>query len=219
MTETAKKGDLVKGFLDLVILCLLLAAAGFGGYFWGLHERFAPVVDVPPGTPGAISRESAQITPVQTTGGGATSTAAGSSGSPDSKPATEQKTPAAAPAVAQSSAKKYWLTSQGADYDHTGYSITVKVNDVVVDNFFGPGKTVDVTRHVKPGDNVVEFEAKSLGEDYSKNSGDKSFALTVKLVSGPTVSENFKSSDELVTYSRNASEHKDFNDVRHFKVD
>lgn len=192
-----KKGqELVKALLDLVILALLLAGAGFGGYFWGLHERLAPIQEVPPGTANAIQPAGvAAAAPVKTV--------------------TEPTKPdSALAAPAKPGKMKYWISSSGEEY--IGYSITAKVNGNAVDSFFGPGKNVDVTRYIKEGDNSVTFEAKALGEQYNKHDGDAKSILTLQLVRGPKVQEEFKSSDVITTYKRNATESEDFNDSVHF---
>ena len=195
-----KKGqELVKALLDLVILALLLAGAGFGGYFWGLHERLAPIQEVPPGTANALQPSAVAATPatpVKTV----------------TEPSKAADPVAAAPA--KTSKTKYWISSSGEEY--IGYSITAKVNGNAVDSFFGPGKNVDVTRYVKSGDNAVTFEAKALGEQYNKHGGDASSILTLQLVKGAHVQEEFKPSDVLLTYKRNATESEDFNDTEHF---
>lgn len=193
-----KKGqEMVKALLDLVILALLLAGAGFGGYFWGLHERLAPIQEVPPGTANALQPSAVAATPAPV------------------KTVTEPtKTESATSAPAKSGKTKYWITSSGEDY--IGYSITVKVNDNPVDSFFGPGKNVDVSRYVNAGNNEISFEAKALGKEYDKHKSDPNAVLTVQLVKGPHVQDEFKSSDVLVTYKRNASEKEDFNDSENF---
>jgi len=191
-----KKGqELVKALLDLVILALLLAGAGFGGYFWGLHERLAPIQEVPPGTANAIQPTAVAAAPIKTV----------------TEP-TRSESASAAPA--KPGKMKYWITSSGEEY--IGYSITAKVNGNAVDSFFGPGKNVDVTRYIKEGDNSVTFEAKALGDQYNKHDGDAKSILTLQLVKGPKMQEEFKSSDVITTYKRNATESEDFNDSVHF---
>lgn len=194
--QAAKKkgGELVKALLDLVILALLLAGAGFGGYFWGLHERLAPIQEVPPGTVGALPSSAVAAAPAVQT-----------------RPASADS---AVSAPAKSGKMKYWISSSGEEY--IGYSITAKVNGNAVDSFFGPGKNVDVTRYVKSGDNAVTFEAKALGDQYNKHDGDAKSILTLNLVKGSHVQEEFKPSDVLITYKRNATESEDFNDTEHF---
>ncbi|MBY0548148.1 MAG: hypothetical protein K2W95_12715 [Candidatus Obscuribacterales bacterium] len=198
------KGDEFKrALVDFIFVTLLVTGAGFGGYFYGTVQRLAPVQAVPPGTPGALP---AAIAP-------ATSTAA----SPSTGQQTATLAPAASPA---SSAKKtqkmkYWLSSSGSDY--IGYSITVKVNDDAVDNFFGPGKNLDITRLIKPGDNTVTFDAKALGADYNKHAGDVKSVLTVQVVRGPTIQEDFKESDVLLSYKRTAADSGDNSETLHLK--
>ncbi len=195
-----KGNELVKAMLDLLILALLMGGSGFGGYFLGIHERLAPVQNVPPGTANALPPAAASSAP----------------------PATVKKEAKAGEIPVESGDKpkaaknkvKYWISSSGVDY--TGYSITVKVNDTPVDNFFGPGKNVDITRFVKEGDNEVTFESKALGAQYNKHPGDASSILTVQLVSGPHVQENYESSAVVLSYARNASESDDVNDTKHF---
>lgn len=111
--------------------------------------------------------------------------------------------------------KKFWITSSGSDY--IGYNITIKLNGRPVDNFFGPGKTLDITRLVKAGDNTLTFEAKQLDAGMNQHEGDESAVLAVHVVAGPTVQENFKPSEVLLTYKRNAAESGNFTDTKHFK--
>lgn len=196
-----KKGnDFVKAIGDLLILGLLLAAAGFGGYFWGIHQQLAPILKVGAGTPGAVS--AAPLPPPQV---------------PQTKEtakAEDSKTTDSTSSEAKHGKKKFWLSSSGVEY--IGYSITVKVNDNPVDSFYGPGKNVDVTRYVKHGDNTVTFEAKALGDDYNKHPGDASSILTLNLVAGPSIREDFKKSDVLLSYKRTAAEDQDMSDSMHF---
>lgn len=201
-----KKGqELVKALLDLVILALLLAGAGFGGYFWGLHERLAPIQEVPPGTANAIQPTAVAATP---------SPAPAAASAPIKTVTEPTRSQSASVAPAKPGKMKYWISSSGEEY--IGYSITAKVNDNAVDSFFGPGKNVDVTRYIKDGDNSVTFEAKALGDQYNKHDGDAKSILTLQLVKGPKMQEEFKSSDVITTYKRNATESEDFNDSVHF---
>ena len=113
---------------------------------------------------------------------------------------------------------KYWIVSSGSDY--IGYSITVSVNGTAVDSFFGPGKCIDLTRYVRAGENTVSFDCKLLGDKYNKHKGDERSALTLALVSGAhIIPDNFKKSDVVLTYKRNASESEEFNDTEHFSRD
>ncbi len=57
---TAPKGGSTSGgtmdsFKGFLIMLLLLVLAGAGGYFFGTYQKFAPVQNVPSGTPGAQS--------------------------------------------------------------------------------------------------------------------------------------------------------------------
>ena len=204
---SGKPFNVLGAISDLVILVLLLGGAGFGGYFVGTQQRLAPVAAVPPGTPGPLPAESAAtlITPALPPASTPVASATTKSTSTAGK-ATSNQTKA--------SKVKYWLSSSGEDY--TGYSVTVSVNGTAVDNFFGPGKNVDVTRYVVAGDNTVLFEAKALGDQYNKHKGDASSILTVQLVSGPQITEDFKPADVVLGYQRNAAETQDFKDTQHF---
>ncbi|MBZ0185524.1 MAG: hypothetical protein K8F91_04665 [Candidatus Obscuribacterales bacterium] len=214
-SPTTKKSDFLRAFFDLMILGLLLVGAGFGGYWYGIHEKLAPIVSVAPGTFGAIEKD--QLSAVQA------AEAAGKTGT-ESDAKVEAKTVDKADAKSDSksnskpavTALKYWLTSSGTDY--IGYSITVSVNGDQVDNFFGPGKIVDVTSYLKKGDNTVSFEAKQLGKQYNRHAGESKSILSVKLVSGDKIKEDFKPGDVALSYSRNAAETEDFTDSMHFKV-
>ncbi|MBX9878795.1 MAG: hypothetical protein K2Y22_10095 [Candidatus Obscuribacterales bacterium] len=195
-----REGINVLGALsDLVILVLMVGGAGFGGYYLGVHQQLAPIQKVAPGTKEAVEEQQAEA-PVEA----------------DSKmlPIEEEK-PTTKPASAKpKTSRKYWLSSSGVEY--IGYSITVKVNGTAVDNFFGPGKNVDITRLVKKGTNTVVFDAKELGEQYNKHVGDDKAVLSVKIVSGPYIQENFSSKDVLLSYARNAAESESFADTKTF---
>ncbi|MBN8660502.1 MAG: hypothetical protein J0M35_09085 [Candidatus Obscuribacter phosphatis] len=219
-------GKTVLGALsDFLIICLMVGGAGFGGYYVGMNQRLAPVLLVPPGTTGARSEPSAAPAPNNKPAGDDAAHAGGgeNTGKKDGAAAAASlhSTEAAAqkkPNAADKNAKmRYWLISSGEDY--CGYSVTVNVNNNPVDSFFGPDKIVEVTKLVKPGENQVRFEAKALGEQYNKHTGDAAYAVTVKLVKGTHMQDNFAAKDVLMSYSRNASETQDFNDVTNFKVE
>ena len=205
----------LRAIADLVIIFLLVVGAAFGGYFWGIHQRLAPIADVPPGTPGAIGNLPPPVSEIAKTAAASSAPAASTS---SAAPSTAAPASAATPTSTPHQGKqKYWVSSNGTDY--IGYTIEVKVNDTVIDSFFSPGKTVNVTNLVRPGDNTIAFEAKALGSDYNKHSGDSSSVLTLQLIGGPTVSENFKPSDVLATYSRNAAESGNDIEDKHFQGD
>jgi len=202
---------------DFIILALLIGGAGCAGYYVGINQRLAPIQLVPPGTPAA--KTLAQL---------------GLKG-PEQKDPKEAKDPKAARDPSTSSSQgqadsqgkgedepaanaklKYWLASGGADY--CGYSITVKVNGTPVDAFFGPDKIIDVTKLVHNGDNTIAFEAKALGEQYNKHTGDPSYSVTVRLIKGPHVQETYSSKDMLMSYTRTAADTEDNNEVKHFTI-
>lgn len=103
--------------------------------------------------------------------------------------------------------KKYWVASSGSDY--IGSSVTVVVNGQPVDNFFGPGKLVDVSRFVKKGPNLITFDSKVLDDEYNQHLGNSKFDLTLKLVSGASVREDFDSNSVLLSFKRTAADLED----------
>jgi hypothetical protein len=226
--EGKKTNTFVRALVDLVILGLMLTGAGFGGYFWGIHQQLAPVSLVAPGTPGALPPGSIQPPPADATKKGSpavagSNSAAGAASLPEANKAGQAKgssvqaSEPAAEAEKKHGAKKFWITSSGVDY--IGYSITVKVNGTPVDSFFSPGKTIDVTHLVKAGDNTLLFDAKEMGEQYNKHTGEAKSKLTLQLVSGPHLSDSFKKSDVLVSYERAATDSEDSSDTQHFSGD
>ncbi len=231
--EGKKSNTFLRALTDLVILALLLTGSGFGGYYWGIHQQLAPVAKVAPGTPGALppSALTPSALPPAAADDAAKKGAAAAKGA--ATPATPAKTGSAAPSGAAApaeatsaeesgkskphSAKKFWITSTGVDY--MGYSITVKVNGTAVDSFFGPGKTIDVTRLVKPGQNTLVCDCKEMGDQYNKHSGDANSKLILQLVSGPHLSDSFKKSDVLLSYEKSAADSEDATDNLHFSGD
>jgi len=192
---------------DLLIIALLITGAGFGGYMYGTHQQLAPIMKVASGTPGALpppiisAKSSATANPAE---------AKPSAGQTETAPSADTK-------AATHSKSKYWITSSGTDY--IGYSITVKVNDTPIDSFFGPGKIVDVTGLVKPGDNTLLCEAKQMGEQYNKHTGEAQYKLTLQLVSGDHISDNFSKSAVLRTYECSAADTEDKTETMHFTGD
>lgn len=196
---------------DACIVIVFVAGVGYGGYYLGTHEAAAPIEHVPTGTPGAISQQLVERsmrvkapekpTTTATAAGTATGTGTGTAAG------TAAGTPPKAPL-------KFWLSSSGDDF--IGSSITVKINGDPVDNFFGPGKNVDITRLVKTGNNDIEFESKALGDQYNKHTGDDKASLKVDLVSGPLVQESYKPADVVTSYKRSATDTEDDTDVEHF---
>jgi hypothetical protein len=208
MTQNAggKGNEIMRALLDLVVVVLLLIASGFGGYWYGLSQRLAPVQNVPPGTPGAlpapIAALVAAVNPQGTATNASQSSTATTTTASTSKPVTK---------------KKYWVTSSGTEY--IGSAITVKVNDATIDMFYGPGKLVNVTDKIRSGQNTVTFETKVLGSEYNKHKGDSDAVLTVQLVNGPQVQDNFKPSDVVVTYKRSATDSESSTESMHFTGD
>ncbi|MBX9689876.1 MAG: hypothetical protein K2X27_24410, partial [Candidatus Obscuribacterales bacterium] len=193
MAATDKKGPNILGALmDLLILVLLVGAAGFGGYYLGTMQKMAPIQAVAPGTPGAITAVETKSTPAAELKSASSENKSAESKKPESS--TTKSTEKDPVESTEESAKKteklkYWICSSGSDY--MGYAITVKVNGKAVDNFFGPDKTIDITKMVKSGDNTITFEAKNLGASYNKHKGDEQAELLLQVVSGPYVQENF----------------------------
>ncbi len=195
------KGEEIKrALVDFIFVTLLVSGAGFGGYFYGTVQKLAPLQNVGAGTPGALPSpptQTAKPDPAHSSAATATNTGT-------SDPAKKAKL-------------KYWISSSGEEY--VGYQITAKVNDTAVDLFVGPGKNDDITRLVKAGDNGVTFESKLLGADYNKHQGDPKAILTVHVIKGPVISENYKASDVVASYSRSATDTGEENKTIHFTGD
>lgn len=217
--QKPKRLNLLGALGDFTILLLLIGGAGFAGYYVGINQRLAPVQFVFPGTPGAVPvsqildpqlRPTVKIDPSVTTEGNSASGSASGQSAPATAAAQQAKPP-----VTNNKKTKYWLASSGVD-GYIGYSIIVKVNGETVDNFFGSGKTIDVTKYVKTGQNSLEFECKNMGDDYNKHKGDGKAALTVQLVSGPSIKEDFSQSAVLLSCIRTAVETQDFNEKKSF---
>lgn len=179
----------IKGFL---ILVLLLVGAGAGGYFFGTQQQFAPV------------RKS------QSPDGAATSTL---SSTTSTQSTTQSQGTQSTQTTSYNLKNKYWIQAQGDD--HVGYAISVKVNDQLADKFFSPGKKTEITRLVKPGENQISFEAKLLPEGMREHAGMSNYELKLRVMSGPSVDAT-QDTTELLNYSRNAAENKDFNDSMSF---
>jgi len=179
--QTSTTGGGAATAKGILILVLLVVLAGAGGYFFGTYQKFAPIQNVAPGTPGAVGE------------------VAGGTG----------QTPASqtAPSTLQ---KKYWIHSRGNE--HVGYAITISVNGQLVDKIYNPGKDVEITRFVKPGENQVAFQAKCLPASMRMGAQDY-YELDVDVIAnkmGP--GHDYSSSDVLLTYSRKANETEDYND-------
>lgn len=181
---------------DLLLLLLMLGASGGAGYWFGTIQRMAPVQLVGAGTPGAVPTTPNTVAPKS--GGGKPEET-------DEQPEeTVTVTPTPAPSSTKKHSKKFWIASSGSDY--IGYSIKVTVNDQDVDNFFAPGKAVDITRLLKKGDNSITFNAQELEEKFNAHKGDDSKKLILNLVSGPVIQENYKPGDVVLSYQRNAAQ-------------
>lgn len=246
MAEEKKKLNLLGAVSDLLLFILFVGGAGFIGYFVGINQRLAPVQIVAPGTIEAMKYIAQQATgnkvnyssrqsnntkvkpipppplknpvPVK-------STSKDDKTENSSKPAnkkSDKKMPKKkakkdkTKSLSHSGGTKYWLASSGHDY--TGSSVTVSVNGHPVDQFFGPGKYVDVTSKVKKGANEITFDSHVLPDEYNQYLGKEDFALTLQLVSGAQVKDTFKSDDVLLTFKRSAAEIEDSQNKMNFKA-
>ena len=181
--------EVLKG---VAILVLLVVGAGFGGYFYGTYQKFAPIQNVAPGTPGAIEHAPAST-------------------------ATTSSSTATVSSSSSSLKKKYWIHCSGDQ--HVGYAITVFVNGQLADKFFAPGRDVDITNWVKPGENQVTFQSSVLPESMNEHNGQDNYYLTLSIVNGQTIVPNPSESDVLLNYKRTsheASDNKAFNDTLTF---
>lgn len=188
---------------DLLLLLLMLGAAGGAGYWYGTIQRMAPVQMVGPGTPGAKndSPNAVQSKSLESKSDVATDEQGDDSISVTPVPSENKR-----------HGKKVWIASTGSDY--IGYTIAVTVNDQPVDNFFAPGKAVDITGLLKKGDNAITFNAHELEEKFNAHKGDASKKLVLNVVTGPAISELYKPADVVLSYQRNASQTE--NDTQSF---
>lgn len=216
MSEKTGKGlDFFGAIRDLIIFVLLVGGAAAGGYFVGIQQRLGPIQLVPPGTPGAISLNlnSQTVDP-----GANTASNTGSNTTPSSNTNTTSSSSSNSHTNSNSTEKKaktrYWIISSGTD--DVGYLIKVLLNGEQVDNFYQPGKMIEVTNKVKSGKNDVEFEAKMLEEGFNKHKGDSSAAIEVKVVCGTSYKEDFKGNEVLLTYKRSATDNQDYSDAKTF---
>jgi len=226
-----KKGTLKGAMFDLLVLLLMILAAVGGGYYLGTHQKLAVVELVPPGTPGAREVVGAVPSPAgagQTTKPAdtavstttATTSAASSTAPTDSTSGSGNTTASstASKAPAKHSGKlKYWVSSAGTRF--IGYAIAVSVNGQPVDNFFAPGKQVDISDLVKKGKNSVVFDAKALEDKFNQHKGDEHASMTVAIDSGPSIQETVKPADVVLTYKRNAAETENYTDTKSFTVE
>lgn len=216
-------GGILRALGDLVMLVLMLSLAGFGGYWFGTQQRLAPVELVGPGTPGARSAAPNTVAAASTTTSTSTTVVKPPQKNPDEPQAEPESNPTPVTHATTSTGHKkpgklkYWVASTGSDY--VGYSIAVSVNGTTADNFFAPGKAVDITKLLKKGDNEVTFNAQDLGDKFNLHKGDEKYALVLNVVSGPTIQENFKPADVILTYKRDAAENENFTDTMHFHKD
>jgi hypothetical protein len=209
MAGTEIKGsEIWKAFVDLVILALLMVGAGFGGYWYGIHERLAPVKSVAPGTPGALPATAVTTAP----GTAAATTATATTTAPATTPAAT--TQPADSSSAQVKKKKFFVTSSGTSF--VGYNVVVNVNGTPVDSFYGPGKTLDISDSVKGGDNTVSFTA-NHDDKYNKHKGDSASELKIQVVTAPQMQDSYKPSDVIATFKVNAAGDDDESETFHFK--
>ena len=120
----------------------------------------------------------------------------------ESKNVTGHKTDKAA--KKDDSKKRYFLASNGVAY--TGNAITATVNDHPIDQFFGPGKLVDVSGFVKKGPNHVVLSVKTLGDDYNMYLGRKDKKLVLNLVEATNLSDDYSDANVLLTFSQSAAD-------------
>jgi hypothetical protein len=111
--------------------------------------------------------------------------------------------------------KKYWLSCTGDN--HIGYVVTVSVNGQVADKFDSPGKTVDITGLVHPGENQVRFEAKSLPESMHEHLEQGGWGLYIAVIGSDKVGGSHTDSEELLHYARKGNDKNDFDETKTFQ--
>ncbi|MDZ4834345.1 MAG: hypothetical protein SGJ27_11265 [Candidatus Melainabacteria bacterium] len=106
----------------------------------------------------------------------------------------------------------YWLHSKGAD--RAGYMIRVLVNGQLVATFVKPDINVDITKHMKPGTNIIAYSATTLAAD--QKSDLRTAALTVELKSAEKKDEapnKFEGGSGLDEYTRHVTDSGNFNEI------
>ena len=213
MPEEKKRLNLIGAVSDLLIFVLLVGGAGFFGYFIGINQKLAPVQVVAPGTLEAIAS-------LKELAGGKKKETVSTVKKEAKVKAPEKTLPKQEPAKKPSAKKekpkkkalnkvdvknlKYWIASVGDQY--IGSSVKVLVNGRPVDIFFSPGKLVNITDHIHKGNNQIRFEANVLADEYNQHLGNNKYALTLNIVSGKTVSEDYNREAVLVSYKRTGAD-------------
>lgn len=219
--EKQNKSTVLGALSDLVIFLLFVSGAGFAGYYIGINQRLAPIETVPPGTveslESLVDRATGNKPVIAVPPPPPAKTEPEEKKVEEDKPVEkkpekkepEKKEPAKKePASKKKSAvpdnRKFYIVSRGSDY--IGSSITVSINNRPIDNFFGPGKLIDISPLVRKGKNTIAFDAKVMEDEYNQHLGDKSFALALDLVAGPEVTEKVEPGSVLVTYQRTGAD-------------
>ncbi len=111
--------------------------------------------------------------------------------------------------------KGYWIHTKG--YDRAGYTISVTLNGQTVDKFYKPDVDVDVTKFIRPGKNVIVFDAKSLPLDQRQDN--QSAYLTIELRSAEKKDKEntFEGGDVVVEYTREVTDTENFTDKKEFE--
>ncbi|MGD9684315.1 MAG: hypothetical protein AB7W16_24390 [Candidatus Obscuribacterales bacterium] len=218
-----KKNSILGALSDLVIFLLFVSGAGFAGYYIGINQRLAPIETVPPGTVESLeslvdratgNKAVIAVPPAPQPAETKTEAEKPEKKEPEKKESEEKKPEKKKPekkepvkkkseATAPAS-RKFYIVSRGSEY--IGSSITVSINNRPIDNFFGPGKLVDISPLVRKGKNTIAFDSKVMDDEYNQHLGDKSFALSLDLVAGPEVTEKVEPGSVLVTYQRTGAD-------------
>ncbi len=107
--------------------------------------------------------------------------------------------------------RSYWLHTKGTE--RSGYMTTVVVNGQLVGKCFKPDTNIDITKFMKPGNDIIAFSAKSLPADQH---GDAKSFLTIEVRSGERKDgepNKFEGGLGITEYTRHATDVGDFNDI------
>jgi hypothetical protein len=170
-----------------MVLVVLLLCSGAAGFAVGYTQKFHPEEKVAPGAGGIAATSATTGTDV--------------SGSSNTTPATLKKV--------------YWIKTKG--WERAGYAIKVIINGNDAGTYQTPDRLQEVTKFIKPGENKIQFIAKSLPAG-NRSDYDGSY-LELNLYQGSKYSSNgYKDGEKLVSYSRKITETDDFDDSQDFTV-
>jgi hypothetical protein len=130
----------------------------------------------------------------------------------DSKGSTGQ--PAATPTQTASGGKRYWLVKEENYAGKTQYDIDIYINSQWwkrIRSDDEPSLVLELTKHLKPGPNVLHFAASKKAAEPRKSISPQVY-LRLIVGEGNVGGNNVMIENPLVQYKRTAAETENFND-------